>query len=128
MMKLNVWWKRKSNTELFTRHIISLKDHDHTFGENETSMQNLIFSFGRYWTFHLTAASFKAIGYSDAIRKVMQKIGSFNSVRGFQVSYVPTEVKLAIALICTALQSLCIHFSTELFITSPSSGTGQDAV
>lgn len=130
---LQIWWnlnvrKRKSNTKFFTVYIISLKNQDHPFGENETNMQNLIFSFRRHWTFYLTAASLKAIGYSDALRKVVQNIVAFGSVRGFWVSYVSTEVELVIAITYIPLQSSCKHFCTVLFITSPSSGTGCDVV
>lgn len=87
-----------------------------------------MFSFRRYWTFHLTAASLKVIGYSDTLGKVMQKIGGTDSVGRFLVCYISTGVKVVIVLICTLLLSLCKDLCIELFITSPSSGSGWDAV
>lgn len=73
MMKFKCVERGKCN-KLLTVHIISLKYQEHPFGENETNMQKLIFSFRRHWTFHLTATSLKVIGYSDALGKVMQKL------------------------------------------------------
>lgn len=100
-----------------TQELFTLKDQDQPLGENQTNMQNLIFSVRRHWTFHLTSASHNVIDYSDAISKVIQQISAFSSVRGFrQVSYIFTVVKLAIAFICTPLQSLYKHFCTEVFI------------
>lgn len=80
---------------MFTVHMISLKNQDHPFGENESKMQNLVFSLRRHWTSHLTAASLEVNGYADTLRKVIKKKGAFDSVRGFHINYICTEINLS---------------------------------